>query len=367
MKIEKKVLVLIFSLLIFFGAVSINAQIEYKDYVNSPPITIYSNADFANYGILGSGTESDPYVIENYNITGSGAYGIMIGDGVSAYFVIRNCLINGFDAGIIVSGASTPLVIIEDNIIYASNNGIGVASTYQMAYIFRNTIIGATEGIAVVDSTEVAIVNNTITGGNFGINLATIERGLILNNTINVEQWGISIDIEVQNTVICWNTITGFSEVAIGINGESSDKEIYYHHNTAIAGEPSGLYATYGLQYYPNPNIYWYDPETNEGNYWSDWSSTNPYPIKDPNGNTVAEDPYPFTSPPVPTGSFPGIPNPPVQTTTSGTNTGTTNTSSEETSETEDALTNPLTINISIPLLTIALLAISSIIVRKRL
>ena len=64
-------------------------------YIIHAPIRIDSNSDFANQAVIegwaGSGTQWDPYIIENYDINGSG-YGncIYIGN-TTVHFRIRDC------------------------------------------------------------------------------------------------------------------------------------------------------------------------------------------------------------------------------------------------------------------------------------
>ncbi len=53
-------------------------------------IIIMNDWDFKNYNFTGEGSESNPYVIENYNITTTKDYAIYISS-TSKYFIIRNC------------------------------------------------------------------------------------------------------------------------------------------------------------------------------------------------------------------------------------------------------------------------------------
>ena len=81
------------------------------EYVPHAPIRIDSNADFdAAHGVTGGvGSSSEPYIIENYEINGTG-YGncIYIGN-TTSHFVLRNCSLNNANGG---SG------------IYYSNSGL---------------------------------------------------------------------------------------------------------------------------------------------------------------------------------------------------------------------------------------------------
>jgi len=332
-------------------------------YVSSSPIIITSDSDFALYNFPGTGTVDDPYIIENFNITGAGDCGIYI-SAVSAYFVIRNCIVDGFDEAITLSAVLTPLVIIDDNYLSAKVYGINSAeSIYTTLYAFRNVIKSGFCGISIADEKVLAIVNNTITGGTNGIILSSIETGLILNNTIDVSQWGVSVNIEVTNTEICWNTITGFSEVAFGI-AEESNENVVIHHNTAILKQSDGTFESLAMQVPSNNKIYWYDNNTKEGNYWSDWTGSGTYPVVDPYGNVVNEDLYPLANPPVPTNKFPGIPTPPYETTSTSTS---SETSSNQASATNTSqFTNPLAINTIGILLSVVFLGVTLSLIKNK-
>jgi len=84
------------------------------------PILIQNDYQFtaANGVVSGSGTVSDPYIIENWAIDARGAYGIDI-RGTAAHFVVRNCLIRNSPAsthgGIRISNATNGAV--ENNVV----------------------------------------------------------------------------------------------------------------------------------------------------------------------------------------------------------------------------------------------------------
>ncbi len=61
--------------------------------VDHKPITILKDEDFEKYNFLGNGTESNPYIIENYNITTEEDIAIYISF-TTKYFIIRNCYLN---------------------------------------------------------------------------------------------------------------------------------------------------------------------------------------------------------------------------------------------------------------------------------
>ena len=61
------------------------------------PIEITSDSDFEAFP--GLGTETDPYIIENYYITTNSGSGIIIRD-TTKYFIVRNCHIDAENDGI---------------------------------------------------------------------------------------------------------------------------------------------------------------------------------------------------------------------------------------------------------------------------
>ncbi|MDI6708973.1 MAG: right-handed parallel beta-helix repeat-containing protein, partial [Candidatus Thermoplasmatota archaeon] len=100
------------------------------------PIYIGGNDDFTeeNGVVGGSGTESDPYVIEGWNIDASATDGIRIKN-TDVYFIIRNCIIrDSYDPGseTYKTGISFYLVQngkIENVTSYNHYNGILLSSS----------------------------------------------------------------------------------------------------------------------------------------------------------------------------------------------------------------------------------------------
>ena len=90
-----------------------------SNYTIYPPIKIDSNADFdAAHGISsGDGSEINPWIIENYDIDGSGfGYCIYIGN-TTDYFLIRDCYLHDASGG--------TLTLYKSGItIETANNGI---------------------------------------------------------------------------------------------------------------------------------------------------------------------------------------------------------------------------------------------------
>ncbi|MCK5409911.1 MAG: hypothetical protein KAJ30_06560, partial [Candidatus Heimdallarchaeota archaeon] len=60
-------------------------QINYQIYINELD-------DFIEYGFPGNGSEENPFIIENYEISNLDVHGIAIYN-VDQYFIIRNCVL----------------------------------------------------------------------------------------------------------------------------------------------------------------------------------------------------------------------------------------------------------------------------------
>ena len=68
------------------------------NYVSHAPIRINSNAEFASMaaseGWAGDGTQWNPYIIENYDVNGSGYRDCIFIGNTTGYFVVKNCYLH---------------------------------------------------------------------------------------------------------------------------------------------------------------------------------------------------------------------------------------------------------------------------------
>ena len=130
------------------------------------PIMINGNSDFnpSNGVTGGSGTASDPYVIEGWNITSSGTTGISISN-TDASFVIRNVYINHLWGG---SGSPTPYGInmtnvssgaIDNSRVY-NYNDLSIVMTI-VSDVVLNNVIAMPSTILVTNSTHVEVSYST--------------------------------------------------------------------------------------------------------------------------------------------------------------------------------------------------------------
>ena len=164
----------------------------------------------------GSGTELDPYIIENISIDASSSptgSGIFINNSKNDYFIIRNCNVTNagsgnYDAGIKLENTNHG-TLINNN---CSNNG---RSGICLLYSEENTISGNTAndnthfGIYLIHSNYTNITGNTANyNDDHGIWLSTdCNNNTISDNTANYnEDDGIRLDTKCDDNTISGNT-----------------------------------------------------------------------------------------------------------------------------------------------------------------
>ncbi len=193
------------------------------------PIVINGNSDFnPNNGVTGgSGTASDPYVIEGWNITSSGTTAISISN-TDASFVIRNVYINHLSGG---SGSPTPYGVNMTNVsngaieasriynFYNSASNLAVVMSLVNDVVLNNvTVMPST--ILITNSTHVAVSHSTAyridvkeslavqvsnNDAHLGIDVSSSTNVTITDNQSNTP--GIKIGVEFSSNII----ITGNS------------------------------------------------------------------------------------------------------------------------------------------------------------
>jgi len=176
------------------------------------PIYINGDDNFipANGVTSGSGTENDPYIIENWDISAENAHGIWI-ENTTAHFIVRNCYVhdgwNNGKYGIYLD----PVIngIIDNNIV--ENNGTGIYLEYSDNNIISNNIVRKNlyNGIRLDYSNNNIIENNLAeNNGDDGIELVGSNNNSILNNlTKNNVCNGIVLSGSCNNSLISSNTM----------------------------------------------------------------------------------------------------------------------------------------------------------------
>jgi parallel beta-helix repeat protein len=172
-------------------------------YTTHGPISIVGNEGFTNESgvVWGSGTESDPYIIEGWDINASTAIGIEVRN-TDAHFIIRTCHVHdGGDShdGININvGANGTL---DGN--NCSNNAFGIYldSSNNNTLSNNNCSNCAGGGIRLRRGNDNILSNNTCMNNEFGMYLYSSNRNILDNNTCSPNTYGIYLDSSNNNTL----------------------------------------------------------------------------------------------------------------------------------------------------------------------
>ncbi len=322
-------------------------------YVTHGPIEIDNDEGFINYGFPGLGTTENPYLIENYLIVTSAQYGISIWN-TSKFFIILNCYIEASRVGITISdciswGTVSVMnnscvssefdgislrecsgAIVANNSCSSNINGIEILNSSNVTLSNNNCFNNINHGIFIFESPENRLSSNNCSNNfNAGILLYSSSRSTVTNNTCKYNNWhGIwlkySTGTTVTNNTCTKNSFAGtllsyssrvnlanntceFNDNGMRLDSadhcvltnnlfeRNQDYGLYInyasdvniiHHNTFIDNNFGG----YSQACDDGTENIWFDEETEEGNYWSDWHMEMPYPI---DGTAEANDPFP--------------------------------------------------------------------------
>ena len=173
-------------------------------YTTHPAIHINSDSDLitlkSSGGCIGSGTGSDPYVIQGFEITGSGGACIYIGN-TTDYLVIGHNYLHDNIFGISLVSSSN--VTISDNVCSNnSKNGIDLLFSNNVT-ISKNNCEDYIHGIYLVSSRNNLLTNNICKGvSRCGIMLLVSDNNKLLNNTSSVSgNNGLHLESSNNNTV----------------------------------------------------------------------------------------------------------------------------------------------------------------------
>lgn len=247
-----------------------------------PPIIIENQQDLEDYHFPGNGTLDNPYRIENYEIIYESGYdesapGIGI-SGTTSYIVIKNNYIEGFDEGIVVIDTEFYTIKIEGNELVENKSGIKILATkYQE--IVNNVIInnGESSAICLYYSRRIKVQYNTITNSGW--------IGLNTGNDVHYCEFSYNT-VEGSGALVPEPDDTHFVHpYGIRLSGLSSNNLV--HHNNFVDNNPKG--DSQGMD--DGEDNIWFDEETNEGSFWSDWEGYSEYGLKGSAGNN---DPYPL-------------------------------------------------------------------------
>ncbi len=245
-------------------------------YTSHATILIDGNSDFASQSVIegwaGNGSQTNPYIIEGYDINASTAAGIEIKN-TDVYFVIRDSYIH--DGGTSYYGIILRNVIngeIKDS--YLSNNDGGIANYAGGSNnkIFNNTIYSS-DGYAIIlyGSTNTVsdnnisynkyglylrgsantIFNNSIYSNNYdGIYIGG-SSNTISNNSISNNNNGIKFDLSSEGNLISNNIIYSNNNDGIYLDGSSNTIS-----NNSISNNNDGIYLDGVSNIISNNSIY---------------------------------------------------------------------------------------------------------------
>ena len=268
------------------------------------PIRINSNADFAAYGFPGNGTAGNPWLIENYEINGSGyGYCIYIGN-TTDEFVVRECYLH--DA----SGCYQPpyfqdsgltLNCVQNGTIDQNNISLNDKNGLHLRYSSYNTITNNSlnynswENIMVRwNSDNNTIKNNRVTSSCYGIFINDCCDNLITSNVVLFNIYGIFMDEPNSIKNIIKKNIMSNNEYGIFIYASSTNNLIYHNNfinNTRQAIEWCGN----GTKSFQEALNQWDDGYPSGGNYWDDYIGTDSQSgpgQNEPGSDGIGDTPY---------------------------------------------------------------------------
>ena len=200
-------------------------------------IYINSNADFiiSNGVINGNGTETDPYIIEYWDITASLENGIHI-ENTNVYFIIRNCLIhdgkNNHNIGIYLSNVTN--CQINNVTLYNNSEGIHLSNSFDNS-ITNSSVYSNDKGIYLDYSSKNNIINCALYN-----NIDAVK----FSNSSNNEITGCVISSNDENSIYLFNSSNnrivncvlysnGYAGVYLNCSSNNSVKNcsIYYNKN----------------------------------------------------------------------------------------------------------------------------------------
>jgi len=233
-------------------------------YTPHTPISINGNNEFtpANGVTGGSGTQTDPYIIEGWEIDAQGGkYGIQI-ENTDAYFVLKNSYVFNatLNTGMWWDQTSAIRLVnvvngkIYNNTVVHSKQGIALLDGSNHNQVSYNVINDTECGIFMYpDSTYNIITNNVFTNVGSGLYLeCRANYNFIANNTIYNASTGIYLG-GYGYTACKYNNITGNKIQncnGVGISISSFEPGYNVIYNNEITNISSGNLPGYGIYFF---------------------------------------------------------------------------------------------------------------------
>lgn len=269
------------------------------EHTTHSPILINGNAGFthANGVVSGSGTASDPYIIERWAINATRSPGIQI-QNTTDWFVVQFCSISGGGdisgfcrfAGICLLNSTNGIVanctcsnkVNGIWLISSSNNtlmcntcqndaiGIGVSESSNIT-LENNKCSKDGTGMVLEDSSNVTVVYDSCSSCADGICIFWGINNTVAHNHCSSNAFcGITLD-PARGTALISNTLTDNLLYGVEIDAGSSNTI----SNNAFIGNnrASGSYDSGHTQAFDNGTSDWWNGTNGRGNYWSDWTT----------------------------------------------------------------------------------------------
>lgn len=131
------------------------------------------------------------------------------------------------------------------------------------------------------------ITNCILAENNYGFYLYESCNNTLFFNKVEKNREGLYLTSNSHNNIISYNEFLNNTDEGVNINGGEFN---IIHHNTFSF---NNLGKISQAQDNSSNNI-WYDINTNEGNHWNEWNSSNPYVIL---GSANSTDLYPLDDP----------------------------------------------------------------------
>lgn len=337
--------ILVISVFTGFTTLTMGVDVQpTNQYIVRNAIDIFDN-NYVDGVSSGNGTESNPYVIEGWEINGTTeGYSIVIEDG-DAYATIKDCYIYGardqpYSAGIILISSNN--ITIENCTIEDCDIGISIDNSTNVdirecnldengkeeagggGLIFTSVEIITSDNIAVSHnmitndySTSIRLYNsyncvleyNTIFNGTkYGIDFTRSWSNIIRNNNVSYCLKGLYAVGDNNGVMpVEYNTIYNNSianNIETGIFLMNTENNTFYFNNLI----DNDLNVLEYNEVIFNGGVYtniWYS-DRNIGNYYSDYTGTDtngdgigeePYVIKNVTSVEINLDPYPLVKP----------------------------------------------------------------------
>ena len=179
--------------------------------IHRGPITIDGDSQVATYASSGNGSATNPYIIENFNISQYTSLSLLTITGTTKYIIIQNNYLDSqyqlFATGI--NATNDENLIINNNKIVNDYNGILIIDAYSNGNeisieMSNNSIMESNYAINIFNSNSIHIDKNSIVN--------SFEAPIYISNGINItvkDNYCARFDSALYFYQLTWSTIQG--------------------------------------------------------------------------------------------------------------------------------------------------------------